>query len=226
MMLSGKYCGFLDLTMQDYMKIQNRLMEEQIQLWSDCELGKSILKGRRPSGIDEFRRLVPLTTYEDYADMLLQKRSETLPGNPIIWIQTTWEGGRHPIKVAPYTRSMLDTYRNNVVACLILATSREKGKFDVEETDKILYGLAPLPFATGLFPLALKEDIDIRFLPEVEDAVNMSFGAEQRGLQDGHETGRGIFLRTWKCGLCSKPEPHRKRIIRKKQNLLFGTSAV
>ena len=77
-----EYCGFLDLTMQDYMKIQNRLMEEQIQLWSDCELGKSILKGRRPSGIDEFRRLVPLTTYEDYADMLLQKRSETLPGNP------------------------------------------------------------------------------------------------------------------------------------------------
>ena len=175
-----EYCGFLDLTMQDYMKIQNRLMEEQIQLWSDCELGKSILKGRRPSGIDEFRRLVPLTTYEDYADMLLQKRSETLPGNPIIWIQTTWEGGRHPIKVAPYTRSMLDTYRNNVVACLILATSREKGKFDVEETDKILYGLAPLPFATGLFPLALKEDIDIRFLPEVEDAVNMSFGERNK----------------------------------------------
>ena len=69
-----EYCGFLDLTMQDYMKIQNRLMEEQIQLWSDCELGKSILKGRRPSGIDEFRRLVPLTTYEDYADMLLQGR--------------------------------------------------------------------------------------------------------------------------------------------------------
>ena len=50
----------------------------------------------------------------------------------------------------------------------------------VEETDKILYGLAPLPFATGLFPLALKEDIDIRFLPEVEDAVNMSFGERNK----------------------------------------------
>ena len=45
-----EYCGFLDLTMQDYMKIQNRLMEEQIQLWSDCELGKSILKGRSHPG--------------------------------------------------------------------------------------------------------------------------------------------------------------------------------
>lgn len=50
----------------------------------------------------------------------------------------------------------------------------------MEETDKILYGLAPLPFATGLFPLALKEDIDIRFLPEVEDAVNMSFGERNK----------------------------------------------
>lgn len=222
-----EYCGFLDLTMQDYMKIQNRLMEEQDQLWSDCELGKSILKGRRPSGIDEFRRLVPLTTYEDYADMLLQKRSETLPGNPIIWIQTTWEGGRHPIKVAPYTRSMLDTYRNNVVACLILATSREKGKFDVEETDKILYGLAPLPFATGLFPLALKEDIDIRFLPEVEDAVNMSFGERNKeGFKMAMKQDVEFFFGLGSVAYAVKPEPHRKRIIRKKQNILFGTSAV
>ena len=37
-----------------------------------------------------------------------------------------------------------------------------------------------LPFATGLFPLALKEDIDIRFLPEVEDAVNMSFSERNK----------------------------------------------
>ena len=95
--------------------------------------------------------MVPLTTYEDYADILLQKRTESLPGNPVIWIQTTWEGGRHPIKLAPYTRSMLDVYRDNVVACLILSTSQERGKFDISDTDKFLYGLAPLSFATGLF---------------------------------------------------------------------------
>ena len=176
----NQYCGFLDLSMDGYMKIQKRLMEEQIRLWSNCGLGQSILKGKHPRNLDEFRKMVPLTEYEDYSDILLTKQPDMLPGNPVIWIQTTWEGGKHPIKVAPYTRSMLDTYRNNVVACLILATSREKCKFDVEETDKILYGLAPLPFATGLFPLALKEDIDIRFLPEVEDAVNMSFGERNK----------------------------------------------
>lgn len=124
--------------------------------------------------------MVPLTTYDDYADLLLAKRADVLPGNPVIWIQTTWEGGKHPIKVAPYTRSMLDTYRNNVIACLILSTSTEKGKFDVENTDKILYGLAPLPYATGLFPLALSEDVDIEFLPAVKDAVNMRFSERNK----------------------------------------------
>lgn len=40
-----QYCGFLDLTMDEYMDIQNRLMEEQIQLWSNSLLGQKILKG-------------------------------------------------------------------------------------------------------------------------------------------------------------------------------------
>lgn len=175
-----EYCGFLDLTMDGYMKIQRRLMEEQIRLWSESGLGRTILKGRCPQNLEEFRRMVPLTTYEDYADILLSKQPDMLPGNPIIWIQTTWEGGKHPIKVAPYTRSMLDTYKNNVIACLILSTSTEKGKFDVSNTDKILYGLAPLPFATGLFPLALNEDVDIEFLPAVKDAVNMRFSERNK----------------------------------------------
>ena len=132
-----QYCGFLDLTMDGFMKIQKRLMEEQIQLWSRSGLGQSILMGKYPQNLEEFRQMVPLTTYEDYADILLAKRPDMLPGNPIIWIQTTWEGGKHPIKVAPYTRSMLDTYKNNVVACLILSTSRAKGKFDVSDKDNL-----------------------------------------------------------------------------------------
>ena len=173
-------CGFLDLNMEEYMNIQKRLMEEQISLWSNSTIGKTILKGKTPGNIEEFREMVPLTDYEDYADILLRKDGDSLPGNPVIWIQTTWEGGKHPIKVAPYTRSMLDTFRNNVVACLLLATSQEKGKFSYEEGDKMLYGLAPLPYATGLLPLLLGEETDIRFLPEVKEAVNMSFSQRNK----------------------------------------------
>ena len=195
----NQYCGFLDLDMEEYMNIQRRLMEEQISLWSGSTLGKTILKGKTPRSIEEFREMVPLTDYEDYADILLRKQAENLPGNPVIWIQTTWEGGKHPIKVAPYTRSMLDTFRNNVVACLLLATSEEKGHFSYEEGDKMLYGLAPLPYATGLLPLLLGEETDIRFLPEVKEAVNMSFSqrnklgfklALQKDVEPGFLKGR------------------------------------
>ena len=71
-----QYCGFLDLSMDGYMKIQRRLMEEQIRLWSNCGLGQSILKGKHPTNLDEFRKMVPLTTYEDYADVLLTKQPD------------------------------------------------------------------------------------------------------------------------------------------------------
>ncbi|HCX64608.1 MAG TPA: auxin-responsive protein, partial [Eubacteriaceae bacterium] len=176
----SRYCGFLDLTMDGYMDIQRRLLLEQMELWSKSEIGRRILKGKSPKTIDEFRQMVPITTYEDYADLLLSKRAEVLPDTPVVWIETTWEGGSHPVKVAPYTRSMLDVYSDNVIACLLLATSTEKGMFQVENTDRILYGLAPLPYATGLLPLVMKEQIDIDFLPSVKEAEQMSFSERNK----------------------------------------------
>lgn len=90
----SEYCGFLDLDIDGYMRIQTRLMEEQIHLWSGSALGRQILGDKQPQTIEDFRRMVKLTSYEDYADILLQKRSDMLPDTPIVWIQTTWEGGR------------------------------------------------------------------------------------------------------------------------------------
>lgn len=194
-MIWQEYCGFLDLDIDSYMNIQNRLMSEQITLWSESELGRKMLNGKHPGSIEEFRQMVPLTTYGDYADILLQKKGEMLPDYPIIWIQTTWEGGKHPIKVAPYTKSMLETYRNNIIACLILSTSTKKGKFNVRATDKFLYGLAPLPYATGLFPLALSEEIGIEFLPPVKEAVKMSFSERNKsGFKLGLKKGIDYFF--------------------------------
>ncbi|MEF9955027.1 MAG: GH3 auxin-responsive promoter family protein [Clostridium sp.] len=191
----SEYCGFLDLDIKEYMQIQRRLMLEQIQLWSNCELGQQILGGKTPVTIEEFRQAVPLTNYEDYADILLLKKKEMLPAEPVIWIQTTWEGGRHPIKTAPYTFGMLETYKKNILACLILSTSTQKGSFDVRVTDKILYALAPLPYATGLFPLALHDEFEMEFLPPVKDAVGMTFSERnKRGFKMGMKKGIQFFF--------------------------------
>ena len=118
-----EYCGFLTITPEEFMNIQNRLLLEQIELWSASGIGQSILKGKCPHTIEEFREMVPLTTYEDYAPTLLSKQHNALPAPPVLWVQTAWEGGVHPIKTAPYTKAMLDTFKHNVISCLILSSS-------------------------------------------------------------------------------------------------------
>jgi len=190
-----EYCGFLDLDIEGYMQIQNRLMLEQISLWSNSGLGQHLLKGKCPETIEDFRKQMPLTTYWDYADILLQKQEDMLPEKPVIWIQTTWEGGKNPIKVAPYPKSMLDTYKNNMLACMLFGTSSERGKFNVKGTDTFLYGLAPLPYATGLLPVLLNEEIGIEFLPPVKEAVKMSFSERnKKGFKLGLKKGIDYFF--------------------------------
>ena len=190
-----EYCGFLTLSTEEFMDIQKRLLAEQMELWSESALGQSILKGKKPTTIEEFRSMVPLTTYEDYAPILLSKQTKSLPGEPVLWVQTTWEGGVHPIKVAPYTKGIIETFQHNVMSCLILATSREKGDFDISVTDHMLYALAPLPYVTGLLPLLCKEEIDIEFLPPVKEALNMSFKERNvQGFKLGMKKGIEYFF--------------------------------
>lgn len=190
-----EYCGFLDLSIEEYMYIQNRLMEEQMELWSASPLGKRILKGKEPKTIEEFRAELPLTTYQDYAEDLLQKKNELLPGEPVLWIETTWEGGKHPVKVAPYTKNMLDSYRNNVMAIFMLATSNGWGNFNIRPRDRMLYGLAPLPYATGLLPLLLDAEISLDFLPPVKSAEKMTFSERnKKGFEMGSKKGIELFF--------------------------------
>jgi len=178
--LWGEYCGFIDLDYSGFKKIQERLMEEQIQIWSDSGIGQSILKGKHPQSIAEFREMVPLTKYEDYADILLNKRTEMLPAEPVIWLETTWEGGRHPIKTAPYTKGMLEAFNSNMLSIMTFASSKEKNQATLRDKDRVLFGLAPLPYVTGLFPLVLDREIKFNFLPPVKAADAMSFSERNK----------------------------------------------
>ena len=190
-----EYCGFLTLTTEEFMDIQKRLLLEQMETWSSSPLGQSILKGKKPTTIEEFRAMVPLTGYEDYAPTLLSKMTKSLPGEPVLWIKTTWEGGVHPTKIAPYTKGMLDTFKHNLISCMILSTSRKKGEFDISVTDHMLYALAPLPYLTGLLPLLFKDEIDVEFLPSVKDAAAMTFAERNvQGFKLGLKKGIEYFF--------------------------------
>ena len=172
--LWDKYCGFLELDINDFMNIQNTMLLEQIDLLNNCELGNKLFNGTINS-IEDFRNNVNITSYDDYADILLKKENNPLPMDSEIWIQTTWEGGLKPIKVAPYSRAMLDVFRDNIVSCLLLSSSTKRYDYKFKYNDKMLYGLAPLPFLTGLVPYSLSECSDVKILPPVDKATNMSF---------------------------------------------------
>jgi hypothetical protein len=77
-----EYCGFLDMSLSDYMFVQNRLMKEQMDKWCKSGLGKLLIGDFIPETIDEFRERMPLTKYEDYAEILLNKRDDMLPSLP------------------------------------------------------------------------------------------------------------------------------------------------
>ena len=177
-MIWQEYCGFLDLSIEEYTKMQSSLLMEQINLLTKCRLGTCLLHGNVPRSVDEFRQMVPLTTYEDYADTLLMRRSEELPSEPLVWLETTWEGGNYPKKVAPYSKNMLDTYTHNLLTAMLLSTSERRGNFRVRPNSKVLYTLAPMPYPTGLFPELMKGEVDLRFMPPVKEALTMPFSKQ------------------------------------------------
>jgi len=169
------YLGFLDLTIDEFMKIQERLLLEQIDLLSKCKLGRKILGPKDIHNMEDFRKYVPLTTYDDYADTLLNQRSEDLPSEPLHWVQTTWKGGKKPIKLAPYSKTMVEEHTKMFLSSLILSTSKKRGHFNLRNYDRFLYGMAPLPYLTGFAPYILKNEIDFKYLPSTERAEKLSF---------------------------------------------------
>lgn len=190
-----EYCGFLSLSLPEYMNIQKRLLMEQIQLMAGCALGQRFFKGCTPRSVEEFRARVPLTRFEDYADVLLAQREDMLPAKPVIWLHTTWEGGDFPAKRAPYSESMLETYRTNILAAMLLATSHGRGQFHVRPGCRVLYSLAPLPYATGMFPDLIRSEIHLRFMPSVREARKMSFGQQMRtGYKLAAKHGMNLFF--------------------------------
>ena len=81
------------------------------------------------------------------------------------------------------------------MAITTLSSSNETKKARLKNGDKVLFGLAPLPFVTGLFPVVFEEEIDFKFLPPVKEAHSMSFGERnKKGFSLGMQKGIDLFF--------------------------------
>lgn len=190
-----RYCGFLDLDLSEVMEIQKRLLMEQIQLLSECELGRKLLGDTVPETVEEFRDTVPLTSYEPYVPYLLEQKEDALPAKPLYWIHTSGRSGEYRFKWVPVSAGMFHKWAYVGMAGAILATCQKKGDIALEENAKFLYCLAPLPYTSGLLAHAVLDEFPFEFMPPVEESESMSFQERiEKGFMLSFRKGLDIFF--------------------------------
>lgn len=168
-----KYCGFIDLTVEEFMEIQRHLLLEQLELLANCELGRRVMGNAQPTTVEEFRSQVPLTTYGDYAPYFLKKRDDVLPEKSIFWQRTAGRCDEYRFRWMPVTERLFREIGIYVVTWAIFSTCRGRGDIALKHHDKILYGMAPPPYPTGALARALPQEFDLDFLPPMEKAEKM-----------------------------------------------------
>lgn len=189
-----KCCGFIDLSMEDFMNIQTRLLKEQMSLLKKCELGRYIFGGADPETVAEFRDEIPLTTYADYAPYLLKRRMDVLPRKPILWQYTSGKYGEYTYRWAPVTGRQLEEIEPLILAMVLFSGCKQRGEIVFNKHDKVLYGMAPPPYATGSLARAFPEGL-FDFLPPINQAEEISFEERvQQGFNMALAEGLDICL--------------------------------
>ncbi len=168
-------CGFLDLSLEQFMSIQKQLLLEQIELLKRSELGRKVMHGAMPSTIEEFRAQVPFTTYKDYCPELLEQKEQGLPAKPVRWVHSSGRSGEYPFKWVPISKRAWEEITPLTCAGRILATCRHKGDINIGLNSKVLYATAPIPYATGVLAAKCEEEFGFRFFPSPLEAGQMSF---------------------------------------------------
>jgi len=187
-------CGFLDLSLEQFMAIQKRLLLEQIELLKNSELGRRLMRGAMPSTVEEFREQVPLTTYDDYIPELVEKREDALPAKPVSWVRTSGKSGKSYTKWVPYSEDFASECEKVMGAVCILASCNGKGDVShIKEHLKVLYTLGPQEYGTGFLGYLARQAIGYDSLPsnarELSFEQNMKLGFEEALYRGIHGFG-------------------------------------
>ena len=170
-----KYLGFLDLSIDEFMEIQERLLLEQIDLLGKSLLGRMLLGDVIPKSVEEFREIVPLTTYKEYNKYLAKKRADVLPLEPYTWAHTSGRSGEYRFKWAPYTKKMYDLLGDSITGTMIMSSCTKKGEVILEPFDKLILATAPSPYVSGEITKSANDRMDLKFFPPLDIGEEMSF---------------------------------------------------
>jgi len=169
----SKYCGFLNLSIPEFMEIQSNLLMEEIDLMAETAIGKKFMADSVPTNVEEFRASIPLTVYEDYAPFLNEREPDTLSEEPVCWAHTSGRSGS--FKWIPYTKRAYEVLGDSEVTALLLAAARRKGEVRAKPGDRGVYNTPPSPYFSGIALSAAIERMGIRLIPPLELSDKMEF---------------------------------------------------
>jgi len=175
-----RYCGFLDLSINEFMQIQEHLLLEEIEMVLDSPLGQRIMKGAKPNNVDEFRKVVPMTTYADYAPYIGNRQEDALAVKPFCWTRTSGRGGM--VKWVPYTQRCVDWIARLSIAMVMLACASRKGEIQVYNGMRLMHNLPPRPYLMGVAGWLLQQQFKSRMMPPFDEYEDQDF---EKRIKDG-----------------------------------------
>jgi len=169
-------CGYLNLSLEQFMSIQKRLLLEQMELMNHCALGDRLMRGAKPKTVEEFREQVPLTAYADYCPELVEQREDVLPVKPALWVRTSGKSGEYHCKWVPMTPAYSRELSVIMYGLGMLAGCKEWGDTSsIPECPRLIYTVAPRPYTSGTMADILQEQTDVDYLPSLEEAESLDF---------------------------------------------------
>jgi len=161
-----RYCGFFDLSLDEFMSIQEHLLMEQIGLVAGSPLGKKIMGNNKPGSVEEFRRAVPLTMYDDYEPYLSERQEDVLAVKPYLWCHSA--GRRGEFKWIPHSSQIVEKAVRSYLGAFILASASQKGEINIKPGFRGLTVLPPAPYTSGSIIHALTQHISMQLIPPLE----------------------------------------------------------
>ena len=188
-----KHCGFLDLTTEQFMAVQETLLVQQLKRIGNSPLTRKLMGDLTPTSIEEFRRLVPLSTYQYYAPEFESGDEDALPEKPFTWAHTS--GGSGTFKRVPYTREFYYHTLDNLMTAFILACSKRRGQSDLIEGDKVLFNVAPAPYLSGILANGAYQTFNLKAVMPPDEHDSMDFKDKvAKGFEVSLRTGVDILV--------------------------------
>ncbi len=157
--------GFLDMDIEQTMEMQHRLLNEQLALLNESVLGRLLFGDARPANYAQLRETIGLTSYEDYANTLGERREDVLPAPTRAWTRTSGRTGGQP-RWIPLSDSMYHAMAWPCIGLMIMSAADERGQVNLRGNERVLNMLAPPPYASGTIFRVVEETWPYRMFPD------------------------------------------------------------